>query len=139
MRREVKKHIIQMTEKEVHIIKKKLKGLSITNLINNIKNNKHLQQRLMEKRIGIAENKLNILIHSDSTIDTNIIEYKRVYSRRGVDERVVLRKGHDKSYDMALVVSLNNNRIITAWKNRKKDNHSTLDLNEYKEDLKILA
>lgn len=70
----------------------------------------------------------------DTLLTGNFIEYKKIYKNNILqDERVVLRKNmkKDSEYDLVLVYSLKDNKIITVWSNKNTDNHYSLNLDKY--------
>lgn len=59
---------------------------------------------------------------------------KKVYENNILkDKRVVLRKNmkNDSEYDLVVVYSLIDNKIITVWDNKNTDQHYSLNLEKY--------
>jgi hypothetical protein len=119
--KEIKKHYTQMTIAEKNVLKMLIRGkFQIT---------RHCTQRMKERRIKIDE--VNQTIN-----DGNIIEY---YLANGEESRVLLR-GRISFRNMVtcVVVDINTNVVITAYKNFHLNNHQNIDLSEYDETLNIL-
>lgn len=70
----------------------------------------------------------------DTLLTGDFIEYKKVYENNILkDKRVVLRKNmkNDSEYDLVIVYSLIDNKIITVWDNKNTDQHYSLNLEKY--------
>lgn len=70
----------------------------------------------------------------DTLLTGDFIEYKKVYENNILkDKRVVLRKNmkNDSEYDLVVVYSLIDNKIITVWDNKNTDQHYSLNLEKY--------
>ena len=126
-----KRHIKQMNRKEKDYLNKIIRPIIIKDCENHLpKLSNHSLQRFKEKfPIPLAKEDL-----IDSLLSGDFIEYKRIYTNNILtDKRVVLRKNmkNDSDYDLVLVYSLMDNKIITVWDNRNTDHHYSLDLAKY--------
>lgn len=126
-----KRHIKQMNNKEKEFLNNTIRNTIKTNCENEkLTYSLHSSNRFKEK--------FTIELTEDDLIDTlltgNFIEYKKIYKNNILqDERVVLRKNmkKDSEYDLVLVYSLKDNKIITVWSNKNTDNHYSLNLDKY--------
>lgn len=120
---------------------------------------KYISKRLRKKRARVSQSNIVIGYHANQMIlerprfnvdipiiietikNSKFYEYKII--REGdkiVDERVLLRS--NKSYDgsnVVIVYSMKWNKVITVWFNSVDDNHETLDLSIYNEDMQIVG
>ena len=83
----------------------------------------HVKERMEQKNIKLPEvfNLENTIVFEVETEKKDII-------------KLVCRTPYNSDYDLCFAVNMINNSIITAWLNRKNDNHETL--NRYKYDLR---
>lgn len=98
----------------------------------------HALDRLVEK--GIKATKEDVV----STLNhANIVEYRIFqYSENDAcDERVILRSKAmvNGRYNLHVVYSLTNHRIVSVWTNHVLDKHSTLDWSIYNKDMKVFG
>lgn len=124
MRQEIKKHVTQMTSKEVNFL---LAYVAIQEPIT-FELSYHAIDRLQEKGKGVsAQNLIDLLTHH------TIIEYKELAIDGKGARRVVIR-GIEQVHNSNLVavLDLTNKCIITIWLNDTNDKHATLNLKEYK-------
>lgn len=133
----MKKHLTQMSNVEKKFVWERIKSRRAMVNHRNIQVNGHAKERMSNRpRFNVD---LPIII--DTIKNSRFYEYKII--REGdtiVDERVLLRS--DKVYNgsnLVLVYSIKKNRVITLWANKSDDNHSTLDLSSYNEDMKIVG
>lgn len=98
----------------------------------------HTLDRLSEKNIKATYQDLTSMIHN-----AKVIEYKIDYNEflRAPEERVVLRANAivNQRYNLNVVYSLTNRKIITVWVNHIRDLHTTLDWSIYDKDLKVFG
>jgi len=99
---------------------------------------KHAYDRLAEKGINATYEDLISCIH-DSTLIEYKIDYNPITNR--CDERVVLRANAvvNYCYNIHVVYSLSQQRIITVWMNNVNDLHKTLDWSIYDESMKVFG
>ncbi|MGM9544866.1 MAG: DUF4258 domain-containing protein [Romboutsia timonensis] len=95
--------------------------LVIKEIVNNIEANRysyHCKERMREK--GITEEDVNVALNNYT-----IVELNRVNEH---DNRVVIRSNKTRNgWKVCVVLSANgDNKIVTVWKNRWNDRHSTL-------------
>lgn len=114
----MRKHLEQMTEKEVSF----LKGKVIQRLLSrDIEASVHFNERLIEKKVD-PKSIANIADGFD------VIEFEK----QGHSNKVVLRTKHCKFSDLVIVIILGRTNFIkTVWLNRADDLHETLDLSNY--------
>lgn len=99
----------------------------------------HALDRLVEKGIkATREDVISTLNHA------NIVEYRIFQYEQSVDlydERVILRSKAKVNgrYNLNVVYSLTNHRIISVWTNHVLDKHSTLDWSIYNKDMKVFG
>lgn len=126
-----KRHIKQMTPREREFLNNTVRN----NIKENCKNDElvvslHSLKRFKEKfPVELTEEDL-----IDTLLTGDFIEYKKVYENNILkDKRVVLRKNmkNDSEYDLVLVYSLIDNKIITVWDNKNIDQHYSLNLEKY--------
>lgn len=133
----MKKHSLQMTRAEKKYISKRLRKKRARVSQSNIVIGYHANQMILERpRFNV-----DIPIIIETIKNSKFYEYKII--REGdkiVDERVLLRS--NKSYDgsnVVIVYSMKWNKVITVWFNSVDDNHETLDLSIYNEDMQIVG
>lgn len=126
-----KRHIKQMTPRERGFLNNTVRN----NIKENCENDKlvislHSLKRFKEKfPVELTEEDL-----IDTLLTGDFIEYKKVYENNILkDKRVVLRKNmkNDSEYDLVVVYSLIDNKIITVWDNKNTDQHYSLNLEKY--------
>lgn len=124
-------HIKQMTPREREFLNNTVRN----NIKENCENDKlvislHSLKRFKEKfPVELTEEDL-----IDTLLTGDFIEYKKVYENNILkDKRVVLRKNmkNDSEYDLVVVYSLIDNKIITVWDNKNTDQHYSLNLEKY--------
>ena len=135
-----KKHVSQMSEYELHRLCRRIKGLK------RLRASSHLSQKVKRKEISFTYDMIwDVLknIHK-----SHIIEYNLTMFNEQEESRVLLRT--HKSYpvqidgkgevrcNLCFVLSLNRGNIITAYWNEVDDNHTTINLERYDENLKIV-
>lgn len=107
---------------EAHIRKRvdALKGLRLRS---------HLIDRIHQKNIYITHEELAYVL-----IDYDVVEYRI----KDMEERVVIRS-RESFYgeDYCIVVSLTQDDIVTIWKNRSTDLHTTLNETLYNKNMKV--
>lgn len=106
-----KRHITQMQPGEIRAISDRVASLRVQ-----IKsNNTHLLWRMARK--GILSSEIETTAKRGNLIELNT---------NGNDLRAVLR-----DTEVAIVISLITGEIITAWRNDKADQHSSIRMTEY--------
>lgn len=122
----VKKHFSQMTNQEKYILRQSidnLQGLEIAT---------HVSDRLKEK--NICEHDIFRALDN-----YNIIEYHRRIKGDYADNRVLIRSKYKfKGRNICMSISLDNGRLITAYCNYDSDNHSTINMSNYNNNINIL-
>lgn len=137
-----KKHIEQMSGKDVESISDWIRSLCVEEL----EFSNHLNRN---KEMSFDKDDI-IHILKSSELDEMIIEYNETMSSRGeVDCRVLLRgldtkdvivtcnekKQTQNPSNLCFVLSLTNNRIVTAYWNKSNDSHKTIDWKRYDKSL----
>lgn len=119
-----RKHCSQMVKHELALVAEKVKSCSLEDW----RVSGHLMNRMIEKGI-------NPLQIAEAIMSFSVIEYKLYHEG---EERVLIRgtRSHE-GYQVCVVLNVSKRRIITAWKNHVKDNHSTINMSEYDADLII--
>lgn len=127
-----RKHVSQMKAYEEKNLWNRLKR------VEDWKVNKHAFDRIKEKGINATREDMISTI-----FNATMIEYKIDYDKKNnkYDERVVLRAKAivNKCYNLNVVYSLTDNRIVTVWINHIKDKHETLDWSVYNPKMKVFA
>ena len=126
-----KRHIKQMNRKERDYLNNTVR--------NNIKENCENDELVVSwHSLNRFKEKFPVELTEEDLIDTlltgDFIEYKKVYENNILkDKRVVLRKNmkNDSEYDLVVVYSLIDNKIITVWDNKNTDQHYSLNLEKY--------
>lgn len=118
----MKKHLAQMQPEEIIYLRNKINSITQFYLT------EHCQERMREKKV----NKKQTL---QTLINYSVVEYHR----KGLDDRVLLRGikryGND---NVCILVSLCNQSIITVYRNDNRDRHSTIDWEQYSDDIDII-
>lgn len=118
----MKKHLAQMRPEEIIYLRNKVNNITQFYLT------EHCQERMREKKV----NKKQIL---QTLINYSVVEYHR----KGLDDRVLLRGikryGND---NVCALVSLCNQSVITVYRNDNRDRHSTIDWEQYRDNLDII-
>ena len=119
-----RKHFSQMKESELTVVTRKVKACPFEDW----RVSGHLMERMIEKGI-------NPLQIAEAIMSFSVIEYKIFH---GGEERVLIRgtRSHE-GYQVCVVLNVSRRRIVTAWKNREDDNHSTIKMSEYDAHLVI--
>lgn len=122
--RGVRKHVSQMNNKEIDYIFDKLRS------IKKWRATSHAMDRVNTKGIYITLRDMVSTIHH-----SRVIEYHEV---RG-EKRVLLRSNVliQGDYNLHVVFSVNEAKIISVWLNHVDDTHETIDMSCYNEKLKI--
>lgn len=77
----------------------------------------------------------------------DIIEYNYVLGDNGRDNRVVVKSyssynvnvdGKDTECNMLIVLSITHSQIVTIWYNSIYDDHDTLNMKRYNENVKVI-
>lgn len=119
-----RKHCSQMKESELTVVTKKVKDCPFEDW----RVSSHLMERMIDKGI-------NPLEIAEAIMSFSVIEYKLYHEG---EERVLIRgKESHEDYQVCVVLSVSKRRIVTAWKNHVKDNHSTVRMSEYDAHLVI--
>lgn len=119
-----RKHCLQMTEGELTVVTRKVKACLLEDWIVS----GHLINRMGEK--GISPLQI-----AEAIMSFSVIEYKLYHEG---EERVLIRgKESHEGYQVCVVLGVTKRRIVTAWKNRVDDNHSSVRMSEYDAHLVI--
>lgn len=119
-----RKHCLQMTESELTVVTRKVKGCPFDDW----RVSGHLMARMIEKGI-------NPLEIAEAIMSFSVIEYKLYHEG---EERVLIRGiRSNEGYQVCVVLNVSRRRIVTAWKNREDDNHSSVRMSEYDAHLVI--
>lgn len=137
MRKEVRKHYCQMSQREKKFVEARLNQRRAMVDTSNITIQHHAKERMnSRKRFDV-----NIDMIVESIKDSDFHEYKII--RVGdeiVDERVLIRSRKDyRGNNIILVYSILQNKVITFWSNYKTDRHISLDLSLYDKEMKIVG
>lgn len=125
----MKKHVTQMTDKEKEVLTELVDKTDIST----IEITQYTVYRFEQRFDGIT-----LLDIAKTFLDYELIEF----NTNSGDRRVLIRGNENLTtdrgcYNVCIVYSLRNNRIITAWLNNFHDNHDTLRLEEYTQELEI--
>lgn len=131
-----RKHVSQMTEKEINGLFNRLKSVEKSGKRWSVSG--HTFDRISQKGINATYEDVVSAIHNATLIEYKIDQAK---FSDGVDERVVLRSKEvvNKSYNLNVVYSLTNRKVITVWINHIKDKHATLNWDIYNKDMKVFG
>lgn len=132
-----RKHWSHMSKNEIEGLFKRLKSVEANGLRWRISG--HTLDRLKEKGIQATYKDLVSTIHNSTIIEYKIDEMK--YQKGEPEERVVLRAKSivNREYNLNVVYSLTNYKIITVWVNHINDFHETLDWNIYNPDMRVFG
>ena len=132
---QTKKHYSQMTATEINFLKKELKEINV----HNCKVSSHLVRKFKtELKIELLE-----LARTIKSNDSLIIEYntvrndKRILIRSKKEYNVIL-DGRKQLANICLVISIIENKIVTAYYNSSNDNHNHINMTRYNQNLKII-
>ena len=134
---QIKKHYSQMTLKEKEFLKSKLNNLKREKLIVS----DHLQRKFIGYDLSEVKN-----LPFKTELDM-IIEYNERPMNSYMDRRILVRS--KKIYDvrignkiekcnLCVVYSIITNSIITIYWNKSNDNHTSINMNRYDKNLKII-
>lgn len=131
---QLKKHRMQMNEQELKRLTQVFSKLD--------KSRTTISKHLLNKdSITWHRNDIIALLHAD--IYDMIIEYNQTPTKWGtIDHRIVIRDkksvetDHGKA-NLCIVVSLVENRVLTAYYNLVKDSHKTINWDRYCQYLKV--
>lgn len=119
-----RKHCSQMKERELTVVEEKVKSCSLEDW----RVSGHLMNRMIQKGISPLE-------IAEAIMSFSVIEYKLYHEG---EERVLIRgTTSHQGHQVCVVLGVTKRRIVTAWKNHVKDNHSTIDMSEYDAHLVI--
>lgn len=131
---QLKKHRMQMNEKELK---------RLTQVFSQLNKSKTTISKHLLNKESITWDRYDIISILHSDIYDMIIEYNQTPTKWGViDHRIVIRDrkvvetDHGKA-NLCIVVSLVENRVLTAYYNLINDNHKTIDWNRYCQYLKV--
>lgn len=127
-----RKHRSQLTQQELDSLHGRLQDVTDWGISH------HALDRLEKKNIHATYDDIISTIFNCA-----IIEYKIDYNKKmnRCEERVVVRglALTNKFYNLNVVYSLTNERVITVWLNHINDNHDTLDWSIYDESMKVFG
>lgn len=119
-----RKHCSQMVNYELTLVAEKVKACSLEDW----RVSGHLMNRMIQKGISPLE-------IAEAIMSFSVIEYKLYHEG---EERVLIRgKKTHRGEQVCVVLGVSRRRIVTAWKNHVKDNHSSIDMSEYDAHLVI--
>lgn len=134
-----KKHVSQMTDKDIDII---------TNRLNNLTRlycTKHVISKIKNDNLWFSSDMIVDVIEDVS--EENIVEYNVSPFFGEMDSRVLLRStesflvdisGNGPVYcNICFVISLDRGAIVTVYYNAEYDNHTYLDMSRYDQSLKV--
>lgn len=127
-----RKHATQMSKQETDGLFRRLRAVRS----NQWRLVGHVFDRLEEKGINATRADIISTIHRST-----LLEYK-IDERFGVcDERVLLRANAmvNDCYNLNVVYSLTNKKVVTVWINHINDKHKTLDWSLYTADMKVFG
>lgn len=135
-----KKHVSQMSEYELHRLCRRIKG------VKRIRVSRHLKQKVENKEVSFTYSMIWDVLNNIHK--THVVEYNRTSFYDKEESRVLLRT--QKSYpvkideigevrcNLCFVLSINRGNIVTAYWNEVDDNHTTINLERYDENLKMV-
>lgn len=138
---QIKKHISQITDLEKELLTKRLKNIDLDSL--------ELSEHLLSKLHTNFNEDIIKNILKDNDIIKKIIEFNINKDKKGnvYDCRILIRDnniykvnllnyitGKEETHpaNICFVYSLTFNRIITVYWNKSNDNHSTINMSQYK-------
>jgi len=83
----------------------------------------HSKNRSDNHKHGEFDIPNEVFVHED-----DVIELK---TRNGNLWRMLIRVSYNETYDICIVLNVNTNEVVTAWRNRVTDTHDILDTSEY--------
>jgi len=140
-KKQMKKHLMQMTNEELSFLEKKLKEINQLNY----------SYHVLNKEISFDKTDIEKMLKQENLKDL-IIEYNETPTKDGLDRRVLLRgtevkdvlytKENGETFNalsnLCVVISLVSHRVITCYWNLANDNHNTIKWDRYNSDLKII-
>lgn len=98
----------------------------------------HADERIIEKGINATMDDITSTVFNSSIIEYRIV-HNDLYDT--YDERVILRSKAivNEEYNLNVVFSLTNRKIVTVWMNHLEDLHDTLDWSIYNENMAVLG
>lgn len=138
---QVKKHYTQMTAQETNFLQAKIQC---------IKSCLRISSHLKDKANGITDGSIYKVLNSGNF---EIIEYNEAQKIDITDHRILIRDNQSYLTDfynfmegvtrkelcnICAVISLDTGLIVTAYFNRRNDNHRTIDQNRYNRNLQIV-
>jgi hypothetical protein len=117
-----KKHFRQMSNTEINYLLSKARSVLAVNVTG------YCLERLKQRKASVGD-----IMHVLQT------GYLVEYHKKDTDNRILLRGTKRFGNDvLCVVLSLNSNKIITAYFNRYDDHHYTLDESAYNKHINIL-
>ena len=116
-----KKHVTQFTKDEYALVKQYL-NKSINSYL---RPTKHFKEMYLKRNIHMQDIK-------NALSNYNIIEFN---CDKGC--KVVIRGRANHKYDLCMSIDILNNKLVTIWTNYMDDNHSTINMSNYNNDIKI--
>lgn len=126
-----RKHGSQLTKREEEGLWKRLKSIEEWEW----RISDHALDRLESR--GIKATKHDIIT---TIYNSKIVEY-RITKNKKIEERVVLRSRSivNDCYNIHVVFSLTDKKIITVWMNHIEDLHETLNWSIYNKNMKVFV
>lgn len=124
--KEEKRHILQMTDKELNYVQKSLQNFLGRYFYNggSFRVCRHAKRRFFQKNEEISLSKKEIKM---VLLFGKLIEFKKITFKNNQTElRSVFRLD-----DKVVVYNLTGHEIVTFWKNDSDDNHPTLNISKY--------
>lgn len=135
-----KKHVSQMTTKELKYLFEKVKENKRSLTPSN-----HLKEQIEKGKVSF---KMNMVKPMLMDLRRTIIEYNHKTNGKDVfARRVVLRssnsyianvEGKNVAVNLIVVIDIKTMEIVTAYNNAVSDNHNEINMNRYKKDLTII-
>lgn len=126
---EIKKHYTQFTVQEQKELERMQKHLKIG------KYTPHGKKRMKERGIDKIFQHVDFL---ETIICGNIIEVK-LLKKKKKEMRILFRsKFARQGYNLVVSYSVTHKEIVSAWLNHSTDDHSTVDLTKYNDDLDVM-
>lgn len=129
-----RKHTKQMSDLEATKIWNKIDNIKIWRLTY------HAKQRLLDRNMLHINNKLDDL--NKIIGNAKLIEYgiSRKNSNGSYNEKVLLRTANtvDKKNNLVIALDITNGLIKSLWLNSPEDNHTSLDMSIYDENVLVI-
>lgn len=128
-----KKHVSQMTDKEIRLLSLVIKSLNINETVLS----RHVCDKFDSSDLSFSWEQAERTFRSHKLVE---------YNQTGISSRVLIRGKRTESIlvdgvvvpsNLCLVLDIKKNRVVTAYWNAAVDNHQRIDMRRYNADMVI--